>query len=123
MTLWRRKGRGDHARAEPARSDKQRLEELLYRLADVIGDHDESDRFWSDKVRGCADQVRAGDAWGLRNFLGLFGGAGSINDQGFSNVLRGDLSNAYGLAKSLLSAHDYDMSRHAGEHDDRSSAE
>lgn len=79
MRLWRRQRRGDQPRPEPM-SDKQRLEQLLYRLADVIGDDDEHDRSWSGKVRACADQVRAGDAWGLRNFLGLFGGMGSIND-------------------------------------------
>jgi hypothetical protein len=96
-------------------SDKQRLEQLLYRLADVIGDNDEYDRFWSGKVRACADQVRAGNAWGLRNFRGLFGGMGSINDQGFSDVLRGELSEAYDLATSLLREHDREMSRYSGE--------
>jgi hypothetical protein len=122
MRLWRRKRRGDQPRPEPM-SDKQQLEQLLYRLADVIGDDDESDRFWSGKVRACADQVRAGKAWGLRNFLGLFGGMGSINDQGFSYVLREDLSEAYTLASDLLREHDYEMSRHSGERGDHSSPE
>jgi hypothetical protein len=110
MSLWRRKGRGDRSDPEPM-SGKQRLEQLLYRLADLIGDHDESDRFWSGKVRACADQVRAGNADGLRNFISLFGGMGSINDQPFSDVLRGDLSEAYGLASELLREHDREMSR------------
>jgi hypothetical protein len=101
MRLWPWKPRGDPPERDPI-ADKRRLEQLLYRLADVIGDHDESDRFWSGKVRACADQVRAGKPWGLRNFLGLFGGMGSINDQGFSHVLRKDLSEAYALASDLL---------------------
>ena len=95
-------------------SDKQRMEQLLYRLADIIGDGDETDRFWSGEVRACADQVRAGKVWGLRNFLGLFGGMGSINDQGFSNVLGADLREAYALARDLLRQIDYDMSNHSG---------
>ncbi len=122
MRLWRRQRRGDQPRPEPM-SDKQRLEQLLYRLADVIGDDDEHDRSWSGKVRACADQVRAGDAWGLRNFLGLFGGMGSINDQRFAYVLRGDLSEAYALASDLPRDHDYEMSRHSDEGGDHSSAE
>ena len=114
MRLWPRKWGGD----QPAMSDKQRLEELLYRLADVIGDDDETDRFWSGKVRGCADQVRAGKPWGLRNFLGLFGGMGSINDQGFSHVLGDDLSEAYTLASDLLREVEYESSHASGESGD-----
>src|SRR3954452_25439001 len=94
-------------------SDKQRLEEMLYRVADGIGGDEEQGRFWSDKVRACADQVRAGDAWGLRNFLGLFGGMGSINDQGFTSALGGELDEAYTLARDLLREHDYEMSGHS----------
>jgi hypothetical protein len=96
-------------------SDKARLEELLYRLADVIGDGDEVDRFWSDKVRACADLVRAGKPWGLRNFLGLFGGMGSILDQRFSGVLERELSEAHALASELLRGVEYEASHHADE--------
>jgi hypothetical protein len=39
---------------------------------------------------------------------------GSINDQGFTDVLRGDLSEAYALTSDLLREHDYEMSRHSG---------
>src|SRR3954462_9051954 len=99
-------------------SDKQRLEQSLYRLADVIGDDDEPDRFWSGKVRACADQIRAGKASGLRNFLGLFGGMGSINDQAFSNVLSDNLSEAYALASELLREFDREMSRDPSESND-----
>jgi hypothetical protein len=109
MSLWRW--------SKPT-SDKQRLEEMLYRLADRIGDDDETDRFWSDKVRACADLVRAGKPWGLRNFLGLFGGMGSINDQGFSGPLGGDLSKAYTLASELLREVEYESSHHSGEQGD-----
>jgi len=91
-------------------SDKARLEQLLYQMADVIGNDDETDRFWSEKVRGCADLVRAGKPWGLRNFLGLFGGIGSINDQAFSHVLGKELSEAYALAGSLLQEIEWETS-------------
>ena len=101
MRLWSRKPPGDRPEHEST-SDKQRLERLLDRLADAIGDDDAADRFWSGKVRACAEQVRAGQPWGLRNFLSLFGGMGSINDQGFSHPLRKDLSEAYALASALL---------------------
>lgn len=104
------------ARSAGARadSDKQRLEQLLYRLADVI-----NDGFWSDKVRASADQVRAGKADGLRNFLSLFGGMGSINDSDFASVLGDDLNDAYELASELLREHDFEMSRYSGDRGDR----
>lgn len=38
------------------------------------------DAFWAEKVRRAADEVAASDAHGLRRFLGLFGGMGSLND-------------------------------------------
>lgn len=91
---------------------KQRLEGMLYDLADAIGDMDETDRFWSATVRTSADQVRAGQVSGLRDFLGLFGGMGSINDQAFSGVLGGDLSRAHALASSLLGGIRYDSSNY-----------
>jgi hypothetical protein len=100
--VWPWKRRDDPPEPEPT-SDKQRLERLLYRLADTIGHNaDETDRFWSNKVRACADQVRAGQPSGLRKFLGLFGGMGSINDQRFSGVFGRELSEAYDLANALL---------------------
>jgi hypothetical protein len=111
MRLWRRQPHGDRPAPEPV-SDKHRLEQLLYRIADGI-----NDGFWSEKVRASADQIRAGNADGLRNFLGLFGGMGSINDSDFGN--RGQLSEAYDLAKALLREHDYEMSRHSGERGER----
>jgi hypothetical protein len=110
MRLWRRKRGSDQPPLE-AMSDKQRLEQLLDRLADIIGDGDDTDRFWSGKVHACADQVRAGQVRGLRNFLGLFGGMGSINDQGFSQVR--ELSEAYGLASGLLRQIEYEASSHS----------
>jgi hypothetical protein len=128
MRLWRSK-RHDEARPDPlttagteepsdAENDqqqterKQSLEQQLYALADVIGDKDKTDRFWSSKVRGCADQVRAGQVEGLRNFLGLFGGMGSINDQAFSGVLSGELSGTYALASGLLGRIEFDSSNY-----------
>ena len=113
MSVWRWLFSDDQPEPDPV-SDKQRMEELLYRLADSIGDGDETDRFWSGKVRACADQVRAGKPWGLRDFLGLFGGMGSINDQGFSHPLRKDLSAAYALANALLAEVEEEASGRGG---------
>src|SRR4051794_34550941 len=89
VRLWRWKRRGDSARPE-GMSDKQRLEQLLYQLADDIaaaGD-DQIDLHWSREVRAYAGQIRAGQAWGLRNFLGLFGSdpRNAINDQPFART-------------------------------------
>jgi hypothetical protein len=36
--------------------------------------------FWADHVRRAADDVAKSDAHGVRRFLGLFAGAGSLND-------------------------------------------
>jgi hypothetical protein len=105
-------GSADDADDEQQTEQKQRLERALYELADAIGDKDETDRFWSAKVRTSADQVRAGQVSGLRNFLSLFGGMGSINDQAFSGVLGGDLSGAHALASSLLGRIRYDSSNY-----------
>jgi hypothetical protein len=98
MRLWGRRESDDE---QPPVSGKTRLEQQLYGIADVIGERDETDRFWSGKVRACADQVRAGKPRGLSDFLGLFGGMGSINDQAFSHILRNELSAAYSLAGEL----------------------
>jgi hypothetical protein len=89
---------------------KRQLEHQLDLLADSIGDTSESDRFWSDKVRRCADQVRAGKPRGLNDFLGLFGGMGSINDQPFSAPLGRQLSSAHALASALLRENDHESS-------------
>jgi hypothetical protein len=98
MRLW---GRSESDDEQPPVSGKKRLEEQLYRIADVIGHGDEIDRHWSERVRACADLVRDGKPGGLSGFLGLFGGMGSINDQRFSGVLGGELSQAYSLAGEL----------------------
>ena len=36
--------------------------------------------YWADKVARCAQLVDQPDAYGLKQFLGLFGGMGSLND-------------------------------------------
>jgi hypothetical protein len=130
MRLWRSKRDDGGARPDPVTEaaalaelsddpddqrqieQKQRLERALYDLADAIGAKDETDRFWSAKVRTSADQVRAGQVHGLRNFLSLFGGMGSINDQAFSGVLGADLSGAHALASGLLGRIEYDSSNY-----------
>jgi uncharacterized protein DUF6966 len=88
-------------------SGKAQLERQLYSLAAIIGSApcDEVDRFWSDRVRTCADLVRDGKPEGLSSFLGLFGGMGSINDQRFSYILRGELTSAHSLAAELSREH------------------
>lgn len=93
--------------AQSTVSGKARLERQLYSIADIIGSApcDDIDRFWSEKVRACADLVRDGKPEGLSGFLGLFGGMGSINDQRFSHILRGELSSAYSLAGELSREH------------------
>jgi hypothetical protein len=80
MSLWHRE------RSEPM-PPEQRLEQMLYGLAAVIGDSDESDRFWSGKVRACADHLSAGQVWGgAGSFRRLFGGSrNTITGQAFSH--------------------------------------
>jgi hypothetical protein len=109
MTLWRRKRRGDQPEPEPM-SDKQRLEHLLDRLADKIGENDEWDRRWSRDVRARAGQIRAGQASGLVGFLRLFDKdpRNTINDQSFAQG--SDFEEAYRLATELLAEHHREMS-------------
>ena len=122
MRLWRRARIGDQPKPEPM-SDKQRLGQLLDRLADQIGEDDEIDRRWSREVRACAGQIRAGKAWGLRGFLRLFeqDPRNTINDQPFARgrVFR----EAYRLASDLLEEHEREMSRDAGERSDHATTE
>ena len=122
MRLWRRKRSGDQPKPEPM-SDKQRLEHLLNRLADKIGEDDDMDRFWSREVRACAGQIRAGKAWGLVGFLRLFDKdpRNTINDQPFAQGR--DFQEAYRLATELLEEHEREMSRDVGERGDLTSPE
>jgi hypothetical protein len=63
-------------------SDKQRLERLLYQLADDIDDHGDDPKLrWSRQVREAADLVRRGKRWGLSLFFALFQPVGRPFDQ------------------------------------------
>lgn len=67
-------------------SEKEQLEHLLDALADFLdanppGSHGAEQSGWfAQQVRASADEVRRGDTHGLRRFLGLHGGMGSLND-------------------------------------------
>ena len=62
-------------------SDKERLERLLDALADFLeASPPAPSDFFARKVRASADEVRRRDANGLRRFLDLHGGMGSLND-------------------------------------------
>ena len=58
-------------------------ERLLSEAADTVPFGESLARhsdFWAAHVRASADEVANSDAHGLRRFLGLFGGVGSLND-------------------------------------------
>ena len=107
MRLWRRRRRG--ADGEPI-SDRERLEELLHRLADDIAAEDDGpiNRNWSRQVRTFAAQVGAGQPAGLEGFLRLFSNdpRNTINDQRFAGRMR--FFEARGLAERLLAEHQAD---------------
>ncbi len=75
-------------------SDKEQLERLLDALADFLdanppGSHGpDQTNYFAQQVRASADEVRRGDAHGLRRFLGLHGGMGSLNDTYYQPVNR-----------------------------------
>jgi hypothetical protein len=52
--------------------------ESIERLAWFLRDHNES--FWANKLDQDAVWIRRDDSYGLNQFLGLFGGMGSLND-------------------------------------------
>ncbi|HEX8054401.1 MAG TPA: hypothetical protein VF517_15550 [Thermoleophilaceae bacterium] len=89
MSLWRRLWADDQARPEGL-SDRQRLEQLLYRLADDIADDDHaiSRLSWSREVRAAAGLVGAGNPRGLSDFVGLFDPdpRNTFNEQRFVNT-------------------------------------
>ncbi len=93
MRLWRRKGRSDQPQHEavseeqpvepqPAgMSTEQRLEQVLYQLADEIGAHgDDPELRWSRQVREAADLIGRGEAWGYELFSALFRELGRPDD-------------------------------------------
>lgn len=88
--------------------DVQALLAAMTDLEEFLGRHD---KFWADHVRRAADEVAKSDAHGLKRFLGLFGGMGSLNDlvlchkgkplQGENDELDALRAKAWGLASRL----------------------
>lgn len=73
-------------------ADREQLERLLDAFADFLdaeppglARHGAAGWF-AQQVRASAAEVRRGDAHGLRRFLGLHGGMGSLNDSYFHPV-------------------------------------
>jgi hypothetical protein len=111
MRLWGRGGSGDEQ--EPV-SDIERLEQLLYRLADDIADDDGDDairRDWSRMVRDYAGQVGAGQPAGLNNLFRLFSSdpRNTINEQRFAQTRT--FHEVMRLAARLLDEHNAEESR------------
>jgi hypothetical protein len=95
-------------------SDKQRLEQLLYQLADDIADHGDDPLRWSRQVREAAGLIRRGNSSGLSLFLALFDPVGRpfdqphpipnpFTEQAFARTRTCD--EAYRLARKLLDEH------------------
>lgn len=59
--------------------------------------------FWSQKIARAAENLMQSDAEGLAQFLGMFGGAGSLNDaaERFGQDVRAAVAQAYRLAERL----------------------
>lgn len=58
--------------------DVQALLNAMRELESLLEQNGED--FWSIKVKRAADTVARSDPYGLTQFLGLFGGMGSLND-------------------------------------------
>ncbi|MDB5676862.1 MAG: hypothetical protein JWM65_3844 [Sphingomonas bacterium] len=58
--------------------DVQRLLDAMRELHVFLSQQGED--FWSGKIAKAADSVAQSDGWGLEQFLGMFGGMGSLND-------------------------------------------
>lgn len=58
--------------------DVQALSDALHQLEDFLRVHDQT--HWADAIAGCVRAVDQSDARGLRSFLALFGGMGSLDD-------------------------------------------
>lgn len=87
------------------------VEALLVAMRELEEFLSRHDKFWADHVRRAADEVAKSDAHGLKRFLGLFGGMGSLNDlvlhrdgkplQAENDELDALRARAWGLANSL----------------------
>ena len=126
MSLWHRLWRrsyGQPLEPEPTDANRDRLVQLLYRLADDIAaardDDDSISLRWSRSVRDCADLIRAGNPRGLNDFLGGFlfdnDPRNTARDQPFVQTRR--FEEARRLANALLKEHDRTTPRYAGEPD------
>jgi hypothetical protein len=106
--------------AAMATPDKQRLEQLLFQLADDIADHGEDPQRWSRQVREAAELVRRGKPWGLSLFLALFAPVGRPFDQPYpvpnpfteqAFARTRTCREAYRLASKLMDEHEREERR------------
>lgn len=58
--------------------DVQALSDAMHELERLL--RDQRQFHWADNVARCVQSVDRSDAYGLRSFLTLFGGMGSLND-------------------------------------------
>jgi hypothetical protein len=81
--------------------DVQALSDAMHELEAFLRQHKVT--YWAEKVARCVPWVDASDAYGIREFLSMFGGMGSINDTALAgpddDQLRRLLSRAWEAAK------------------------
>jgi hypothetical protein len=120
MRFWRRSQRAGRPGPDPV-SDRQRLEQLLYRLADdiaaddIAANRDSISYDWAGEVRKCAEWVSAGSPTGLTRFFQLFDTdpRNTIHEQRFTRTRT--YRETARLASKLREEHDCEMRRAAAE--------
>lgn len=75
------------------------LLEALNDVSDILTEHGAST--WSSRVKQAADHIAKSDAYGVKLFLDMFGGTGSLNDLIVGDSFATALSKAYALADRL----------------------
>jgi hypothetical protein len=78
-----------------------RLLVVLTELADLLRRYEQL--HWSDEIESCRRRIDAGDAHGLDQFLGGFGGMGSLTDVLLYPADEGDTRD-FAAANGLLGA-------------------
>jgi hypothetical protein len=81
--------------------DIQTLVALMRRIEMLLQQHGEA--FWSAQIAKAADRLAQSDASGLDLFLGMFGGAGSLNETAdrLGGEVEAEIADAYRLAVAL----------------------
>jgi hypothetical protein len=90
--------------------DVQALSDVMHELELLL--RDQGQAHWADNVLRCVRSIDQSDAYGLRSFLALFGGMGSLNDVALwrdgvmldaeNDRLRGLTSKAWDVASRLV---------------------